>query len=217
MHALLKIITGELPWVETVEVEEGDELDVEALALHLSPEVELDQLLLRGMESEPRHHDVVVVRVPAATAARRGRSLATPLPFSSCCRNNAVDGALPVLEVSAHGIARAGSDGDRAGELGQRRARRARSAAPLRRRRIWGSERGEWEERIREGGACTIDEMKWCMIYTGVEVLLADRALFAATHSSRYPLDDGYGLNNFYLCSNCLYSLLELYVYMWLQ
>jgi hypothetical protein len=44
--------------------------------------------------------------------------------------------------------------------------------------------RGEWEERIREGGACTIDEMKSSMIYTGVEVLLADRVLFAATHTT---------------------------------
>jgi len=44
--------------------------------------------------------------------------------------------------------------------------------------------RGEWEERIREGGACTIDEMNSSMIYTGVEVLLADRVLFAATHTT---------------------------------
>ena len=101
------MITWELPWVEAVEVEEGDELDVEAFSLDLAPEVELDQLLLRGVEPEPRHHHVVVVRVPGLAAATHRRL--------SSCRNNAADGDVPVLEVSAHGIARAGSDGEPAG------------------------------------------------------------------------------------------------------
>jgi hypothetical protein len=51
-----RVLTWELPWVVSVEIEEGDELDVEAFALHLAPEVEFDELLLRRVEPEPRHH-----------------------------------------------------------------------------------------------------------------------------------------------------------------
>ena len=93
MHALLLIFTGELPWVETVEVEEGDELDVEALALHLPAEVELDELLLRGVEPKPRHDEVVLVRV-AAAVRRPGAS-------SSSCRRGS-HGAMPLLVPPAH-------------------------------------------------------------------------------------------------------------------
>jgi hypothetical protein len=103
------MITWKLPWVEAVEVQESNELDVEAFSLNLAPEVELDQLFLRGVEPEPRHHHVVVVRVPGLAGTHR-------LPSCSCCcRNNVADGAVPVLEVSAHGIARAGSGGEPAG------------------------------------------------------------------------------------------------------
>jgi hypothetical protein len=81
--------TWELPWVVAVEVEEGDELDVEALALHLPPEVELDELLLRGVEPEARHHQVVLVRVAASSA-------------STCSRRAAVPVLVPAAAASAH-------------------------------------------------------------------------------------------------------------------
>ena len=133
------MITWELPWVEAVEVEEGDELDVEAFSLDLAPEVELDQLLLRGVEPEPRHHHVVVVRVAGLAAAvtthRHLRGL------SSCRCDNAADSAVPVLEVSAHGIARAGSDGEPpAGSRATPPRGRSTAPRPRRRRRIWGRE-----------------------------------------------------------------------------
>ncbi|PKA51247.1 hypothetical protein AXF42_Ash010687 [Apostasia shenzhenica] len=46
-----------------VEIEEGDELHVEALALDLPPKIKLDELLLGGAEAEPRHDEVVLVLV----------------------------------------------------------------------------------------------------------------------------------------------------------
>jgi hypothetical protein len=55
---LVWLITREIPWVVTVEVDEVDELDVEALALHPTAEVEVDELFLRGVEPEPGHHHV---------------------------------------------------------------------------------------------------------------------------------------------------------------
>jgi hypothetical protein len=96
------LVTGELPWIEVIEVEVRDEVDVEAPAFHLAPEVELDQLLLRRVEPEPRHHQVVVVRVPDLAAAAH-RRLATSSTSSSCRR--AAGRAMPVLKVPAHGIA----------------------------------------------------------------------------------------------------------------
>lgn len=64
-----RIETGEFPWVVAVEVEEGDELDVEAPPLDLPPQVELDELLLRRVEAEPGHHQVVLVPVPPTASA----------------------------------------------------------------------------------------------------------------------------------------------------
>lgn len=66
---MIKYHTWEFPRVVAVEVEEGDELDVEALALHLTPEVELHEFFLRRVEPEPRHHDVVFVLVLLAARA----------------------------------------------------------------------------------------------------------------------------------------------------
>ena len=75
VHMLLayaSCLTREIPWVVAVEVDEGDELDVEALALHPTAEVEVDELFLRGVESEPRHHHVAasaLLQLPIVAAA----------------------------------------------------------------------------------------------------------------------------------------------------
>lgn len=64
----MRSFTGELPRVVAVEIEESDELDVEALALHLTAEVEFDEFLLCRVEAETGHHDVVFVLVLLARA-----------------------------------------------------------------------------------------------------------------------------------------------------
>ena len=55
--------TWELPGVVSVEVKEGDELDVEALALNLTAKVELDEFFLGGVKAEARHDHVMLMLV----------------------------------------------------------------------------------------------------------------------------------------------------------
>ena len=57
--------TRKLPRVVAIEIEEGYELDVEAFALNLAPEVELDKLLLSRVEAKAGHDKVVLVIILA--------------------------------------------------------------------------------------------------------------------------------------------------------
>lgn len=68
----VQLLTGKIPWVVAVEVDQVDELDVEALALYAPAEVEVDELLLCRVEPEARHHHVVrwLPVVAAAGTAR---------------------------------------------------------------------------------------------------------------------------------------------------
>lgn len=47
-----------------VEVEKGNELNIEALPLNLTAEIEFDELFLRWMESESGHDNVVLMVIP---------------------------------------------------------------------------------------------------------------------------------------------------------
>jgi hypothetical protein len=86
------MVTREIPWVVAVEVDEVDELDVETLALHPTAEVEVDELLLRGVEPEPRHHHVAsaaLLQVPIVAAAVLLRVVASgcsPHRSTAACR-----------------------------------------------------------------------------------------------------------------------------------
>lgn len=50
------LITLDVPWLELVEVDVGDDVEVDPLRGHLLGEVVGEQLLLRRMEPEPRRH-----------------------------------------------------------------------------------------------------------------------------------------------------------------
>ena len=49
-------LTLDVPWLELVEVDVADDVEVDALRGHLLLEVVGEQLLLRGVEPEPRRH-----------------------------------------------------------------------------------------------------------------------------------------------------------------
>jgi hypothetical protein len=48
--------TLDVPWLELVEVDVADDVEVDLLGGHLLAEVVVEQLLLRGVEAEPRRH-----------------------------------------------------------------------------------------------------------------------------------------------------------------
>nr|GMD47180.1 hypothetical protein Iba_chr10eCG10430 [Ipomoea batatas] len=59
----ISIRTREFPRVVAIEIKKSDEFYVETLAFHLTPEIELHQLFLRGVEPESGHHHIVFVLV----------------------------------------------------------------------------------------------------------------------------------------------------------
>ena len=56
VEELMDELTLDVPWLELVEVDVGDDVEVDALQGHLLGEVVGEQLLLRRVEPEPRRH-----------------------------------------------------------------------------------------------------------------------------------------------------------------
>lgn len=57
------IYTRKFPRVIAIKIKESDKLNVEALSLHLTAKVELNELFFSWMEAKTRHDHVVVVIV----------------------------------------------------------------------------------------------------------------------------------------------------------